>query len=160
MRNDPHRKRKLWLAAATCVLTLLMSLPASAGLGASSDSISDDQLSLKASLKVISARDYTVYELLSPLGLVVREYVSSTGNVFAVSWHGIFAPDMHRLLSERFDLYLVESRRPEVRTFGHSAVSIRKPFLVVESIGHMRAYTGRAYDPSLLPTGISIDDIR
>jgi hypothetical protein len=32
--------------------------------------------------------------------------------------------------------------------------------LVFQSIGHLRAYYGRAYDPQLLPAGVSTDDVR
>lgn len=161
MRGGSHRSPKLTLLLpAVYVLVLMTTLPASAGLGASTDSIRDDQLSMRARITIIPARDCTVHELSSPLGMVVREYVSSNGTVFAISWHGPFAPDMHRMLAKRFEMYSLELKKRNTRTVGHSELNIRTPFLVMESVGHMRAYAGRAYDPSLLPAGINSDEIR
>lgn len=157
--NTNHKSNVTWLLRTVYVLVLMVPLPVSAGLGDSADSIWTDQLSMKARITSILARGYTVHELTSPLGIVVREYVSSSGNIFAVSWHGPFAPDMHRLLATRFALYSLEVQK-SARMPGHSAANIRTPFLVVENVGRMRAYAGRAYDPSLLPAGVSIDKIR
>lgn len=143
------------------VLSVLMvPSPAFAGLGDSADSIRVDQVSMKARFTTISARSYTVYELTSPLGTVVREYVSAGGSIFAVSWRGAFVPDMHQLLAKRFEMYSLELKKQNTQALGHSVLRISVPGLVVENFGHMRAYAGRAYDRSLLPLGLSIDEIR
>lgn len=142
------------------VLVLMVPSPAFAGLGDSADSIRGDQVSMRARFTTIPARNYTVYELTSPLGTVVREYVSAGGSIFAVSWRGAFVPDMHQLLAKRFEMYSLELKKQNTQALGHSALRISTPGLVVENVGHMRAYAGRAYDPSLLPLGLSIDEIR
>lgn len=161
MRSGSHSSPKLTLILPTVYMLVLMTtLPASAGLGASTDSIRDDQLSMRARITIIPVRDCTVHGLSSPLGMVIREYVSSNGTVFAISWHGPFAPDMHRVLAKRFELYSLELKKQNTRTMGHSALDIRTPFLAMESVGHMRAYARRAYNPSLLPAGINSDEIR
>ena len=53
------------------------------------------------------ARDdaYTVHEMQSSSGTAVREYVSSTGTVFAVAWQGPWLPDLRQLLGPYFDDY-------------------------------------------------------
>jgi hypothetical protein len=159
MRSN-RKPRVTWLLTVVYVVALIAPLPVSAGLGDSADSIRVDQLSMKARITSILSPRYAVHELTSPLGIVVREYVSSSGNIFAVSWHGPFAPDMRRFLAKRFELYSLEVQKQGARKLGHSALNIRTPFLVVEDVGRMRAYSGRAYDPSLLPAGVSIDEIR
>jgi len=159
-RNISHTRNLAWLLTTVYLLVLMVPSPAFAGLGDSGNSIRNDQLSMKATLTTIFARDYTVHTLTSSLGIVVREYVSFSGSIFAVSWHGPFVPDMQRLLAKRFELYSLEVRKQNTRRFGHSAMTVRTPFLVVENVGQMRACTGRAYDPSLLPAGVSIDEIR
>jgi Protein of unknown function (DUF2844) len=160
MRKSANHGSDLASLITVCTLALMIASPASAGLGDSVNSVLDDQLTMHARLNVISVSNYVIHELASPVGVVVREYVSANGEVFAVSWHGPFMPDMHRLLSTRFGPYLVEVQKHSTRNLGHSVLNIRTPSLVVENVGHTRAYTGRAYDPSLLPAGISIDDIR
>jgi hypothetical protein len=160
MRKSTNHTSSLACLITVYILVLMVPSTASAGLGDSVQSVLDDQLSMHARLSVISVQDCIIHELASPFGLIVREYASRDGKVFAVSWHGPFVPDMHRLLSSRFWLYSVEMQKHNTHTIGHSAVTIHTPFLVVENVGHTRAYTGRAYDPSLLPAGISIDDIR
>jgi hypothetical protein len=39
-------------------------------------------------------------------------------------------------------------------------VRVATAALVVESSGHLRAYSGRAYLPAEIPTGVPITDIR
>jgi len=158
--NTNHKPKAASLLKTIYVLVLIMPLPAFAGLGDSADSVLADQLNMLARTTIIPARNYTVYQLASPLGVVVREYVSSSGKVFAVSWRGPFVPEMHRILAKRFELYSLEMQKRDIRMFGRSALNIRAPLLVVQTVGHMRAYNGRAYDPSLLPAGVSIDEIR
>ena len=141
-------------------LVMGLRLPAFAGLGASVKSVADDQLRMQARIITIPATAYTIHELKSSLGVVVREYSSLAGKVFAVSWNGPFVPDMHQLLANYFELYSREIRKQNKESSGHSSLDIRTPSLVVENTGHMRAYVGRAYDPSLLPAGVNVDDIR
>ena len=151
-------KRTLFHIAA--LLLLGMPLPALAVLGGSVDSIRADQVLLQASLTVTATGPYSVHELTSPLGMVVREYVSPQGTVFAVSWHGPFLPDMKHLLGDYFGQYSSAVRQQRERQVGRSSLNIHKPSLVMQSAGHLRAYSGRVYDPGLFPTGVSISDLR
>jgi hypothetical protein len=47
-----------------------------------------------------------------------------------------------------------------VRQHGRRSRSIRTDRVVVEHGGHMRSLTGRAYDPSLVPSGVSPEEIQ
>jgi hypothetical protein len=42
---------------------------------------------------------------------------------------------------------------------GHHHLEIRQDNFVMQSSGHMRAFTGRAYVPQALPAGLSLDEL-
>src|ERR1700758_611729 len=79
--------------AAACV-----SAPALAGLGGDVGSVESDRLSMKGAVRVTPTVDYSVHEIQTPSGIVIREYVSTAGKVFAVSWRGPGLPDLSQLL--------------------------------------------------------------
>ena len=72
-----------------CGFLAVRALPALAALGDNVASVSNDRLQLHAQLRgVTSAVGFTVHEIEVPPGILVREYVSASGTVFAVSWTG------------------------------------------------------------------------
>jgi hypothetical protein len=142
------------------LLVLLLPSPAVASLGAAEDSVHDDQVCLQAEVKITATGAYTIHELTSPLGTVVREYISPSGRVFAVSWQGPFQPDMKQLLGSYFDQYSVAAKAQRENQTRRSLLNIHERSLVFQSAGHMRAYFGRAYDPRLLPPGVNADELR
>ena len=148
------------LGRIVVLLTLLLPSPAVASLGASEDSVQDDQTRLQANVKITATQAYTIHELTSPLGIVVREYVSASGRVFAVSWQGPFQPDMRQILGSYFSQYSVAAKKQRDNQIRRSPLDIHEPSLVLKSMGHMRAYFGLAYDPRLLPPGVNADELR
>ena len=100
---------------------------------------------------------YTVHEIQTPAQTVVREYVSASGKVFAVSWHGPLLPDFRQTLGRYFDEYRSNARTPRV---GRRQLTVEGSDLVVHSYGRMRAFYGNAYVPSLLPPNFSPDEIK
>jgi hypothetical protein len=99
----------------------------------------------------------TVQTLTLPSGTVVREYVSTAGVVFAVSWQGPVLPPLKQLLgSDNFTQYTTaQSQRS-----GKGFAGVDLPGLVVNSGGHMGAFFGRAWLPQSLPAGITTQDIQ
>src|SRR5580698_5630048 len=91
-------------------LMLGLPLPAIASLGAYEGSVQNDQVSMRARVRTNNTGAYTIHELKSPLGTVVREYVSPGGRVFAVSWQGPFLPDMKQILGRYFGQYSVAAK--------------------------------------------------
>src|SRR5215472_12105705 len=83
-------------------LILLAPLSAFASLGGDSNSVVTDQLHFQASLQTTHATSFTVHEIHTQNRTVIREYVSSTGTVFAVTWRGPWIPDMQQLLGSHF----------------------------------------------------------
>jgi hypothetical protein len=114
---------------------------------------------MQGSLKSTNMAAYTLHEIQTPAGTVVREYMSSTGKVFAVAWKGPWLPDLKQLLGTNFETYQQAAQAPN-RRVGHAPVSVHQANLVVEQGGHMRAFAGRAYLVDQLPAGVSAESIR
>jgi hypothetical protein len=144
----------------TLLMILCLPILASATLGGSLDSVQQDQAIFSANRTVAAGGAYTVHVLTTPTAIVVREYVSPDGHVFAVSWRGPFVPDMRQLLGGYFQQYALAAGAARRSHVGRVPLNIQQPGLVVQTGGHMRAYFGRAYDPQLLPAGANADDIR
>lgn len=114
---------------------------------------------MHASVQVMQHGTYAVQEMQAPGGTVVHEYVSPEGKVFAVSWHGQFPPPMQQILGMYFQQYSA-ALQALPKHYGHRPLDIQQPGLVVQTSGHMRAHSGRAYIPGLLPQGITVDQIQ
>jgi hypothetical protein len=132
-------------------------LPAMATLGADATSVESDRAQMKAQTRVTSAAGYTVHEIQTPSNTIVKEYVSPDGKVFAVTWRGPVLPDLHQTLGTYFNQYQAAAKSPHP---DHRHLSVEQPDLVIHSNGHMRAFVGQAYVPSLFPQNFSIEDIK
>jgi hypothetical protein len=145
--------------AALGVLLLLaaIALPASAALGGDVASVQSDMVQMKASLRLTHAQAYTVHEMQMQHG-TVKEYVSPSGKVFAVSWQGFFMPDMRQLLGSYFDHYTQAAARKQ--SPGRRPFVIHDSEMVLFSAGHMRSWMGQAYVPDLVPQGVNVDALQ
>jgi Protein of unknown function (DUF2844) len=168
------------LARAIAALIAIMILRgpdvAMATLGGSAESIAADQQALggqvqrfeqpqlstgeearQQQMPAPAGAAYTVEQISTPRGEAIKEYLSPSGTVFAVTWRGPRPPDLSQLLGSYFAEYqtAVASRRPQR---GH--LRVQSPNLVVEGSGHVRDLRGRAYDPTLLPAGVNVDEIQ
>ncbi len=136
-----------------------LSEHAHATLGDSVDSIESDRNALSAVRHAVSVRNgYTVQEMDAGSTLV-REYVSPSGVVFAISWNGLIHPDLDQLLGSYIDEYR-KAQQETPRTLGQRRIQLKTNRIFVEKWGHMRNLQGRAYDPALIPSGVSIDEIK
>jgi hypothetical protein len=150
---------KLLLAAPLALAALIAPLSANAELGGDVASVQADQAHMKSALRIQTAQAYTVHELHETTGTVVKEFISPTGKVFAVTWSGPFIPDLRQLLGPYFDQYS-QAAQTRVRHSRRSPLLIEEPGLVVQSGGHMRAFFGRAYLTSELPQTVRAEMIR
>jgi len=148
------------LLVAAFAAAVFLSSPASAALGGSLASVDDDQKQLQCvrrSTQVYGS--YSVYELQTGGGSVIREYVSSAGTVFGVAWQGPNLPNMRQILGSFYGQFeQIASQRRQAHQRG--PLVIEEPGLVVYSGGHMRAYIGKAFVPGLVPAGVRTEDIR
>lgn len=131
--------------------------PAAAALGEDASSVAADAAQLQAKTDVATGYRFDVHRLLLPSGIAVKEYVSPAGMVFAVSWQGPDMPDLQQILGRYFQTYVDALQNQE----GAGAPgTVRLPGLVVQSGGHMRAFSGRAYVPLMLPQGVLEKEIQ
>lgn len=147
-------------AAFLAATFVLITLPAFAGLGDDVSSVEADQAHMQGSLRATQTQAYTLHEIQGPTGTVVREYVSSSGKVFAVAWQGPWPPDMRQILANFFTPYQQAAQARANLHAGRSPLTISQPGLIVQSVGHMRSFAGRAYIPEMLPQGVSAEAIR
>ena len=142
------------VALLGCVLSASAAL---AVLGKDVSSIDADRASSHAQLRIAPGPQYSVHELRAATGTIIREFVSPRGEVFAVAWQGPAAPDLRQLLGDYFDTYVRAAQAaPSARRGGEY---VDAGDLVVESGGHMRFLTGRAYLRSKLPGGVDLNAI-
>src|SRR5262245_2531777 len=74
-----------------------------ATLGGDASSIDADRVRSQGALLGIAAADsYTVHQFQTSSSITVREYISSSGTVFAVAWEGPWLPDLRQLLGARY----------------------------------------------------------
>jgi len=148
-----------WLALLLAVAApiTLVSVAAFAALGENESSIAAEQAQMHATRRIIQAATHSIHEMQTPAGHVIREYVSPSGTVFGVTWQGPSKPDLKQLLGTHFDALQQTVKSSAIR---RGPIVIRQPNLVFEMGGHMRAFSGRAYLPQLVPEGVQADAIR
>jgi hypothetical protein len=132
---------------------------AHAALGGDAASVIADTAEMHGVAHATLLQQYEIQEITNDSGLRVREFLNRNGVVFAVTWNGPVVPDLRTLLGASFDSYV--EQLSAVRHPGtHRSLRLASSALVVESGGHMRAYSGRAYLPLLLPAAASPANLR
>lgn len=139
--------------------SVLVPFPSGAALGDDHGSVETDRRVLQASLRLSENASYRVSELQTELGVTIRQYETISGTVFAVTWHGPFKPDLRQLLGSHFESYSSAPRAPAALR-GRAARIVVPGGAVVQSEGRSRSFSGYAYLPTLMPAGMSVDDLR
>ncbi len=139
-----------------CLVLSAFSCSAFAALGGDLSSIQADQVHMRAQRRVLQNTAYTVHEMQTESTSVVREFVSPEGKVFGITWQGPTRPDLQQMLGNYYSEFA--AARPMRRL--HGPVTIRTQNLIIQSGGHMRALTGRAYLPAMVPAGVRLEDIK
>lgn len=156
-------REKISCTLLVCLgLLVIMSVsarPAEAALGGTAASVTADRAALAAVHRATTTHSaYTVQEFQSD-STTVREYVSSSGVVFAVVWNGRVHPDLTTLLGSYAGEYQAALQQT-ARKRGLRRQQVQSDQVVVEKWGHMRNLQGRAYAPSLIPSGVTSDEIK
>jgi uncharacterized protein DUF2844 len=151
-----------WFRAG--LITLLIHLaaitPVMAALGQSVASAARDRVAMGGQGQSKPGKGYSI-ETITVAGMTIKEYASSDGTVFAVTWRGTGAPDLPLLFGSYFDEYqegltALQNKKPRIRR----PMVLKTAHLVVERAGHIRSMWGRAFIPALLPATISPEDIQ
>jgi len=147
------------IAALLCAVLVAALGPriAAATLGEPEITVQSDVAQLRASIKTSEDRaSYRIHEIQLPGGTLLREFVAPDGNVFAVAWNGPTKPDLRQALGKYFYAF-VSAPRPKFADRRH--LQIKQGDLVVQGGGHMRAFSGRAYLASAIPSGVNLGDL-
>jgi hypothetical protein len=127
---------------------------AHATLGGNVASVVSNQQQLGATHQVLKLAIGERHELQLPSGIVVHEYVSASGAVYAITWHGPRKPDLRELLGPYFAQLAQRSSQAKL---GHHHMLLEGSDLVIQSNGHRGTSSGRAWVPSLVPAGVNLD---
>jgi hypothetical protein len=151
------------LCVAVAMATFETMTPACAELGGAPtwSSGGTNNVTILAQHLSVTSVPYTVQETTLSSGTTVREYVAQSGTVFAIVWHGPRMAPLNTLLGTYFPAYLqgLSDARVAIGA-GYGPLTVQQAELVVQTGGHMGAYTGRAYLPQALPQGLSVEDIQ
>src|SRR5512143_1167237 len=157
--SAPGASRIALLVGFCLVAALASAQPLFAALGEPADSVAKDREAMSAARGATKVRaGYTVQEVVSD-SVTVREYISPDGIVFAVAWNGYTQPDLTQLLGSYAREY-DDAQKKSKRKPGRRNVQIKTDRVIVEKWGHMRNLQGRAYVNTLIPQGVSIDEIK
>jgi hypothetical protein len=145
---------------ALAVLTFAAFVaPAVAGLGGDEDSVHTDAARFRGPMLSTAMLQYTRHDIATGANAAIHEYVSRTGKVFAVTWRGPLPPDLSQLFGSYFGAYrtaVIAQSHPG----GHRQVYVAQPDLVVQAVGRLRAFAGKAYVPSLVPAGVDVTELQ
>ena len=154
LQSNEFKTAVLGLAA---LIAALLPHVASATLGQPEVTVQTDVAQTHATLKSSEDRTgFRVHEIQLPSGTVLREFVAANGNVFAVAWQGPTRPDLRQVLGQYFDAF---ASVPRTKLTDRRHVQIQQGDLVLQSGGHMRALSGRAYLQSAVPSGVNLGDL-
>ncbi len=149
-----HHRSAVLLRAVAASIALAISSAALAALGGDSASVATDRVAFAAQLRSTAMLQYDVHEISSG-DLMVREYVSRQGQVFAVTWQGPVPPNLRQLLGDYFPRFQSAAVAAHQQSPGqHRQFSLAQPDLVIQSVGRLRNFHGIAYLPNLLPAGV------
>ena len=158
MKRSYRAHKALGMALGAALVAGSVALPAFAALGGDAASVDADVVKMKAQARATAVSGYTVSQMTLPTGTVINEYVSADGKVFAVTWKGPGVPDLQQTLGTYFAAFQAAGAVPHGGN--HHQLTVRQSDLVLQTGGHMRAWYGKAYVPSLLPPNFSTDDIK
>lgn len=143
--------------AVWVLFSTVLAAPAWAALGQRVTSVESDRRQMRGTMRVEQRQAYAMHEIRAARGVVVHEYVSPAGWVFAVAWQGRVMPDLAQLLGAYYPAYRTAlAAQPQRR----GPLLLRSGGLVVQLGGRMRAHSGRAWLTGLLPANVSAEVIR
>lgn len=125
-----------------------------AELGGNAASVQTDQVQMKAGAihSATTGAKFSMQQYQTSNGCTIKEFMTPSGTVFAVRWEGPLMPNLRQLLGQYFSDYVNAAKNHHG---SHSHFSIQQSDLVMQSMGYMRAFSGIAYIPSLMPAGVT-----
>ncbi|BBU27288.1 hypothetical protein BTHE68_10220 [Burkholderia sp. THE68] len=145
-----------YTAAALAILAIGTTTSVHAQLGASGRAASASRSDVMHRAQSGLVR---YHETTDAHGIVVREYIDSSGDVYAVSWRGPAMPDVQTLLGTYFETFR-QGANASVGEAGLHTARVAQGDLVVENRVRLREFSGRAWLAGDLPPGVNTTDIQ
>jgi hypothetical protein len=136
------------------VLWAALAAPALAALGGDAASVQADGVHMKAAVRVTPSSTFSVHQISSAAGIVVREFVGTDGKVFAVSWSGPLNPDLRQVLGGYYGQFLQAAATTPIN---HRQLRITSRGWC-RTAPHARLRRARLY--GMLPQNFSVADIK
>jgi Protein of unknown function (DUF2844) len=133
--------------------TLLLPSISQAELGGNITSILSEQREFNSQLSNTQQSGVAVYTQTLPSGIIIQEYLSGNGTIFAVTWTGAALPNLQALLGNYFKDYLAAIKQ------SRGVISINSDSLVIQSAGMMGAFQGFALLPKQAPAGFTPNNL-
>jgi hypothetical protein len=146
-------KLQVLLFNSCLVLGVLLPKICFAELGGTTASILAEQREFNSQLSEAQQIGVTVYKQILPSGIIIQEYLSNNGTIFAVTWTGAALPNLQALLGNYFKDYLAAIKQ------SRGVISINSDSLVIQSAGMMGAFQGFAFLPKQAPTGFTSNNL-
>jgi hypothetical protein len=156
MRKPWTRNLKSSCLTGSLLIAGILPFQAHAALGEPEASVATDVQQFQASVKSTLHASYRVHEIQLPSGTLLREFAVPGGNVFAVAWKGPAVPNLRQALGQYFDVYVGAAK---LKRGGRTHIEVHQDDLIVQSGGHMRAFSGRAYLAQAIPAGTSTAEL-
>jgi hypothetical protein len=137
---------------------MCLAAPVLAQLGGNSDSITVDSIEFKGAVVRTSMLLFDRHDITTASGTRVHEYVSRSGQVFAVSWQGPRPPNLRQLFGSYFDSF-VSAAAAQSHPGGHRQVNLAQGDFVIQAVARLRSFRGKAYVPSLVPAGVAAGEL-
>lgn len=154
-----HLHKLTSLRAATAVLLVTAGGSVHAQLGSTFGNAAGASDALSAVIHQANNSALRWLETTDANQIRVRQYMSPTGVVYAVSWDGPAMPDVSALLGTRFDQYRQGASAALENSNGLRSSHVDGSDFVVETSVRLRDFSGRAWLPDALPAGVSAADI-
>jgi hypothetical protein len=152
--------RKSAQTLGPAVAILLWQSSAFAALGSDVHSVRIDRESMHGQLQSTSMQQYVLHEITTSGGTLVHEYETQQGKIFAVTWSGPLPPNLQQLFGSYYDQYQAAATASAQAHPGmHRQISIEQPDFVMRALGRMRSFHGKAFVPSLVPSGVSVAEL-
>ena len=132
----------------------------SAALGEHESSAEHDRRHFHGFRQQVNESGSYTLNIISTEANVIREYSNSKGTIFAVTWRGFSHPDLTTLLGAHWTEFnsqheLNSNRHPQ----GKRILKMNTSTIKYEEGGRMGSVYGRAYVPSLVPDGVSPEEL-
>ncbi|QCP53250.1 DUF2844 domain-containing protein [Trinickia violacea] len=147
------------IAACAATVAFCFTSTAYAALGGSPSTPANLHPTASASVATQAGSGYSVNVTTFSDGLVVREYVAN-GAVFGVSWSGPSMPDLTVLFGSYYAPLQQGASDYRKANGGLSMVIVNQAGLVAQVGGRAGAFSGHAYLPNALPSGVAASAIQ